>query len=97
MKVAFIPATFLPIIGGAEIQCHNMGNEIGKKNKVDVFLIKKIFLKKKNYSIKYLPKLLINFVYLVKYYLYIDLSFLYDLYLIKLIKNEKYDVWHFHY
>ena len=59
MKVAFIPATFLPIIGGAEIQCHNMGNEIGKKNKVDVFLIKKIFLKKKNYSIKYLPKLLI--------------------------------------
>ena len=96
MKVAFIPATFLPIIGGAEIQCHNMGNEIGKKNKVDVFLIKKIFLKKKNYSIKYLPKLLINFVYLVKYYLYIDLSFLYDLYLIKLIKNEKYDIWHFH-
>ena len=95
MKVALIPATFLPIIGGAEIQCHNMGNEIGKKNKVDV-LIKKSIFKKKNYSIKYLPKLLINFVYLIKYYLYIDLSFLYDLYLIKLIKNEKYDIWHFH-
>ena len=31
MKIAFIPATFLPIIGGADIQCHNMGNEIGKK------------------------------------------------------------------
>ena len=31
MKIALIPATFLPIIGGAEIQCHNMGNEIGKK------------------------------------------------------------------
>ena len=96
MKIAFIPATFLPIIGGAEIQCHNMGNEIGKKNKVDIFLLNKIFLKKKNYNIKYFPKFLINFVYLIKYYLYIDLTFLFNFYLIKLIKKEKYDVWHFH-
>ena len=67
MKIALIPATFLPIIGGAEIQCHNMGNEIGKKNRVDVILLNKVFLKK-NYRIKYFPKLLINFVYLIKYY-----------------------------
>ena len=43
MKIALIPATFLPIIGGAEIQCH-MGNN-WKKNKVDVILIKKYFKK----------------------------------------------------
>ena len=42
-----------------------MGNEIGKKNKVDVLLLKKSIFKKKNYRIKYFPKLLINFVYLL--------------------------------
>ena len=96
MKIAFIPSTFLPIIGGSEIQCHNMGNEIGKKNKVDIFLLNKISIQKKNYNIKILPKFLINFVYLFKYYLNIDLSFFYKFFLIKLIKEQKYDIWHFH-
>ena len=41
MKIAFIPSTFLPIIGGAEIQAHNLGNAIGKKNHVDILLLKK--------------------------------------------------------
>ena len=96
MKIAFIPSTFLPIIGGAEIQCHNMGNEIGKIHDVDIFLLDKINLKKINYKIKILPKLLINFVYLFKYYLKIDLTLLYRIYFSNLLKNKKYDIWHFH-
>jgi len=96
MKIAFLPATFLPIIGGAEIQCHNMANELGKKNDIDIFTLNKVNFKKKNYNIKYLPKVLINFVYLLKYYFKIDFSFLYKVYLKKLIIKKKYDVWHFH-
>ena len=47
MKIAFLPATFLPIIGGAEIQCHNMANELGKKNDIDIFTLNKVNFKKK--------------------------------------------------
>ena len=42
MKIAFIPSTFLPTIGGSETQIHNMANkftELG--NFVDVLLLKK--------------------------------------------------------
>ena len=28
MKIAFIPSTFLPNIGGAEIQAHNVANKL---------------------------------------------------------------------
>jgi len=47
MKIAFIPSTFLPIIGGAEIQTHNLGNKIAEEHKVDIFLLKDALIKKK--------------------------------------------------
>ena len=96
MKIAFIPSTFLPIIGGAEIQAHNLGNEIGKKNHVDILLLNKPKLKKINYKVKILPKLLISIVYLFKYYLKIDLTYFYEIYFLHLIKKKRYDIWHFH-
>ena len=96
MKIAFIPSTFLPIIGGAEIQAHNLGNEIGKKNHVDILLLNKINLEKINYRVKILPKLLISIVYLFKYYLKIDLTYFYEIYFLHLIKKKRYDIWHFH-
>ena len=52
MKIAFVPSTFLPWIGGAEIQTHNMANkmvEIG--NTVDVLLLKKVKLNNNSYNI----------------------------------------------
>jgi len=52
MKIAFIPSTFLPIIGGAEIQTHNLGNKIAEEHKVDIFLLKDALIKKKKYKIK---------------------------------------------
>ena len=96
MKIAFIPSTFLPIIGGAEIQTHNLGNRISEKHKVDIFLLKNTVIKKKKYKIKILPLYLINIVYLFKYYLNLDLTIFYFNYFKKLIKKEKYDIWHFH-
>ena len=31
MKIAFVPSTFLPHIGGAEIQAHNVANKLIEK------------------------------------------------------------------
>ena len=31
LKIAFIPSTFLPLVGGAEIQTHNLANMISQK------------------------------------------------------------------
>ena len=42
MKIAFVPSTFLPWLGGAEVQTHNTANkliEIG--NEVDILILKK--------------------------------------------------------
>ena len=96
MKIAFIPSTFLPIIGGAEIQTHNLGNKIAEEHKVDIFLLKDALIKKKKYKIKTLPIFLINFVYLFKYYLNFDITYFYLKYFKKIIRKEKYDIWHFH-
>ena len=31
MKIAFIPSTYFPFIGGMEVQTHNLANELVKK------------------------------------------------------------------
>ena len=97
MKLAFVPSTFLPWVGGAEIQAHNTANkmiEIG--NDVDIFLLDKVKINNKKYKIVILNKILINFVFLLKYYLNINFSFLLKFYFKEICKNKKYDVWHFH-
>lgn len=97
MKLAFIPSTFLPWIGGAEIQSHNTANkmvELGEK--VDIFLLDKVQINNRNYNIKFLNKILINFVFLFKYYLNIDFSILLKFYFKQICKKYDYDVWHFH-
>ena len=96
MKIAFIPSTFLPDIGGAEIQAHNLANKLTEeKNDVEVFLLKKIFIKNANYKITKLNKPLISFVFLTKYYFYLNFSFLLKLYFKSIIKNKNFDIWHF--
>ncbi len=97
MKIAFVPSTFLPWVGGAEIQCHNTANkiiELGEE--VDIFLLNKVKIDNKNYKIIILNKILINFVFLVKYYLYIDLTILLKFYFKRICINNNYDAWHFH-
>lgn len=95
MKIAFIPSTFLPTIGGSETQIHNMANkftELG--NFVDVLLLKKEKIDNKKYEIVTLNSILINFIFLLKYYFNIDFTFLLKIYFKKICKKG-YDVWHF--
>ena len=97
MKIAFIPSTFLPWIGGAEIQTHNTANKLEELgSRVDVFLLNKENIKNRNYNIVVLNKFLISFVFILKYYLNLDLTFLLKFYFKKICKKEKYDAWHFH-
>ena len=52
MKIAFVPSTFLPWLGGAEVQTHNTANkliEIG--NEVDILILKKEDISNKKYNI----------------------------------------------
>ncbi len=97
MKVAFIPSTFLPWIGGAEIQTHNTANKLEELGtKVDIFLLNKEDIKNRNYNIVVLNKFLISFVFLFKYYLNIDFTFLLKIYFKKICIKKKYNAWHFH-
>jgi glycosyltransferase involved in cell wall biosynthesis len=97
MKLAFIPSTFLPWVGGAEIQAHNTANKmIELGNDVDIFLLDQVNINNKKYKIFILNKLLINFVFLLKYYVNINFNLLLKFYFKKICKNKKYDVWHFH-
>ena len=76
MKIAFVPSTFLPLIGGAEIQAHNLANKLTEKNiSVDLWNLENINIKNAKYKIYTLNKFIIDLVYLCKYYLHIDLSF----------------------
>ncbi len=96
MKIAFIPSTFLPWLGGAEIQTHNTANKlIELGNDVDVFLLNKADVKNKNYNILHLNKIIINIVFLFKYYLKIDLRFLLKIYFKKICLEKNYNVWNF--
>ena len=97
MKIAFVPSTFLPWIGGAEIQAHNMANKIIELgNSVDIFLLKKEKINNRKYKIVKLNNIVINLIFIVKYYFSIDLTFLLKIYFKKICKKNKYDAWHFH-
>ena len=97
LKIAFIPSTFLPLVGGAEIQTHNLANMISQKGcEVDVWSTKKNYYNKRLYKINNFNKLIINLTYLLRYYLNIEFNFFLKTYLTNLIKTKKYDIWHFH-
>jgi len=97
MKICAIPSTFLPIIGGAEIQCHNFCNYlIKKKIQVDVWCIKKDLISNKKYTQRFFNMFFLNIIYLFEYYLNINMGFFLRIYLNKINKKFKYDIYHFH-
>ena len=74
IKLCVIPSTFLPIIGGAEIQCHNFSNLMVKKNiHIDLWSLKKNKVKNNLYNIKYFNMFILNFVYFFEYYLNLNI------------------------
>ena len=65
MKIAVIPSTFLPWIGGAEIQTHNTANKMAELgNDVDIFILEKNKIENKKYNTIKLNKLLIKFIFI---------------------------------
>ena len=96
MKIAIVPSTFLPWVGGAEIQTHNTANKLSElDNEVDIYLLEKTNIENKKYNTIKLNKLLINLIFILKYYLKINLIFLLENYFKKICFKKKYDVWHF--
>ena len=96
MKIAYIPGVFFPNPGGAQVQVHNLANIMNKeKNDADVLLLNKTNINNTKYKFYYLNKFIINLVYIFDYYLKINLSFILDAYLKRIIEKKNYDVWHF--
>ena len=96
MKIAVIPSTFLPWVGGAEIQTHNTANKMAELgNDIDIFLLEKNKIKNKKYNIIKLNKLLINLIFISIYYFKLNLIFLLEYYFKKICAKKNYDVWHF--
>lgn len=97
MKIAFIPATYFPYIGGAEVQTHNVANKLEEFGiEVDVFVLNNFKNVKFNYNLVKLNKFLINFIFIFHYYLNIDIRFFLKPYFKNIIKKKKYTCWHFH-
>ena len=70
MKIAYVPSTFLPSIGGSETQIHNMANKtIELGNSVDIYLLKKEKIINRKYEIIKLNSIYISLIFLLKYYL----------------------------
>jgi len=97
MKIAFIPSTFLPYVGGAETQTHNVANYLKRKGiDVDVYVLKNEIIQNANYKIIKLNNYLISIVFILKYYFKINLEIIIRLYFASIQKKKKYDLWHFH-
>ena len=98
MRIAYFIGTFFPHPGGVQVQTHNIANTIVKKgNKIDFFLLNKTNVKKNDYGIIIINKLIISFFFYLNYYLKINLSFLFRIYLKKILMIESYDLFHFHF
>ena len=97
LKIAFVPSTFLPIVGGAEIQTHNLANSISRKgHSIDLWNTKKGFYEKRLYKIKNFNKLILNSAYILRYYFKIKFNFFLKKYIKKIVNSKNYDIWHFH-
>ncbi len=97
LKIAFVPSTFLPIVGGAEIQTHNLANSISRKgHSIDIWNTKEGFYKKKLYKINNFNKFILNSTYVLRYYFKIKFNFLLKNYIAKIVNSKNYDIWHFH-
>ncbi len=96
MKIAIVNGIYFPEPGGAQTQSHNMANkfcELGKK--IDCYVFNPTNLKNNFYNIIVFNKLITSVVFAVYYYLNVDISFLLEGYLKKIIKVKNYDIWHF--
>ena len=98
MKIGYFLGTFFPAPGGVQVQTHNIANTlVNKGNEVDFFLLNKTNVKNNRYGIIVINKFIISFFFYLKYYLKINLSFLFRIYLKKILMIDQYDLFHFHF
>ena len=98
MKIAFFVGIFFPQPGGVQIQTHNIANTIVKMgHEIDFFLLNKSNVKNNLYKLIIINKFIISFFFYLNYYLKINLSILFKMYLKYILKVEKYDLFHFHF
>ncbi|WP_075483186.1 glycosyltransferase family 4 protein [Candidatus Pelagibacter communis] len=96
MRIAFFCGVFFPLPGGAQIQTHNLANKLVKKGyKVDVIILNETNIKNNLYNIIVINKIFISIFFYIKHFLFIDLTFIFKIYLDKLFKNKDYDIFHF--
>ena len=98
IKIAIISGIFFPAPGGAQIQTHNFANKfVQLGHKVDSYIYNSTDIKVNNYNIIIINKFLTSLVYFFEYFLDLNISFILKIYLKKIIKKKKYDVWHFNF
>ena len=96
MKLAIIPGIFFPSPGGAQVQVHNICNKLTDLNlDVDCYIYNKTGISNNKYEIKLISKFLTSLVFFFEYYLNINLKFILKIYLKKIIKKNKYKIFHF--
>ena len=98
MKIAIVSGIYFPDPGGAQIQTHNFANKLVELgHEVDSYIFNPTDIKINNYSIIVINKLLSSLVFFCEYYLNLDLTFLLEIYLKKIIDKKKYNIWHFNF
>ena len=62
MKIAFIPGVFFPLPGGAQVQIHNLANNLVKKgHEVDVYILNKTNIRNNLYNLILINKFVLSF------------------------------------
>jgi len=98
MKIGYFLGTFFPAPGGVQVQTHNIANTmVDRGNKIDFFLLNKTNIKNNRYGIIVINKFIISLFFYLNYYLKINLSFIFRIYLKKILMMDKYDLFHFHF
>ena len=98
MNIAFVLGTFFPKAGGVQVQVHNIANKLTKTEiNVKLFLYNKTNIKNNKYEIIVFRKLLFNIVFFFKYYLNLNIFFILNPYISKIIRTNSIDIWHFNF
>ena len=88
MKIAFVSGVFFPQPGGAQVQTHNLANQLIENGKnVHCYVYTNPNIKNNKYKIFKINYFVTSFVYFFYYYLNINLNFLLKIYLKRILKK----------
>ena len=96
MKIALIPGVFFPQPGGAQVQTHNLANKlIQMGHEVNILILNKTNIKNNIYNIIVINKIVLSLLFYLNEIFKINLSFIFKLYLKRILKKNNYDIFHF--